>query len=139
MRLEQASTDLAVTTAQQRYHSAYSSLFPSAILTYHATDSRQATFSYSCRISRPDPFQLSPMVYRDQPRNIFQGNPALRPEYTDAIEFGLQDTHKWETVQVTPFVRHTAHAVRYIRTVDSTGTTFGTFYNAAMLRAGQIA
>ena len=32
---------------------------------------------------------------------------------------------------MTPFVRRTAHAVRFIRTVDTSGVTFGTFDNVA--------
>ena len=28
-------------------------------------------------------------------RNIFRGNPTLRPEYTDAFELGLQETRAW--------------------------------------------
>ncbi len=131
LRLEQAYARLELPSPQQRYRDDYGSLFPSAILVYHLTGLRQVKLSYSRRITRPDPQQLSPVPFQSQPRLIFQGNPSLRPEYTDAVELGLQDTHSWGTLQVTPFVRRTAHAARYIQVVDSGGVTHGTFDNVA--------
>jgi outer membrane receptor protein involved in Fe transport len=92
---------------------------------------RQLKLSYSRRISRPNPYQLTPVVQKEDARNVFEGNPALRPEYTDAVELGLQDTHGWGTLQLTPYVRRTAHAVRFIQRIDTTGVTTGTFDNVA--------
>ena len=131
LRLEQASTTLGLPNAAKTYRDKYASVFPSAILIYHLTDHRQAKLSYSRRITRPEPVQLNPESYQDRPRSIFQGNPALRPEYTDAMELGLQDGWVWGTAQLTPFVRRTSHAIRYIRAVDSLGTTHATFENVA--------
>ncbi len=131
LRLEQAYARLDLPSPQQRYRDDYGSLFPSAILVYHLSSLRQVKLSYSRRITRPDPQQLSPVQFQSQPRQIFQGNPGLRPEYTDAVELGLQDTHSWGSVQLTPFVRHTAHAARYIRIVDSAGVSHATFDNVA--------
>jgi hypothetical protein len=62
---------------------------------------------------------------------MFHGNPALRPEYTDALELALQETRGWGSLQLTPYLRKTAHAVRYIQRVDSDGITVGTFDNVA--------
>lgn len=140
VRLEEATTRFALpdgTPNGTRYDSRYASAFPSGILSYNFTPMRQLKLSYSRRISRPNPFQLSPVVYHQDARNVFEGNPSLRPEYTDAIELGLQDSRRWGTIQITPYLRHTAHAVRFIRTVDSTGVTVGTFDNvASTLQAG---
>jgi ferric enterobactin receptor len=131
LRLEEASTRLAMPLTSQQFDNHYASAFPSAIVTYNFTDMRQAKVSYSRRISRPNPGQLSPVVYRDDARSIFHGNPALRPEYTDALELGLQETRAWGSLQLSPYLRRTAHAVRYIQRVDSTGVTVGTFDNVA--------
>ena len=135
LRLEQANTRLELPTVSQHYDNDYASLFPSAILAWNLTDLRQVKASYSRRISRPDPFQLSPIGFRDDARNEFRGNPALRPEYTDAFEFGYQDTRKWGSIQLSPYLRQTAHAVRFIRTVDANGITLGTFANVASTTA----
>ena len=134
LRLEEAATQFVLpdsTPNGARFDRRYASAFPSGILSYNFAPTRQLKLSYSRRISRPDPFQLSPIEYRQDARNLFRGNPQLRPEYTDAYEIGLQESHGWGTIQLTPYVRHTAHAVRFIRTVDSAGVTLGTFDNVA--------
>ncbi|HEY2067494.1 MAG TPA: TonB-dependent receptor [Gemmatimonadaceae bacterium] len=131
LRLEEASTRLALPTIDQVYETRYASAFPSGIVSYNFTEMRQAKLSYSRRITRPNPGQLSPIEWRDDARHLYHGNPDLRPEYTDAVELGLQDAHSWGSVQLNPYLRRTANAVRYIQTVDSTGVTVGTFDNVA--------
>ena len=135
LRLEQADTRLDLPTAtapdSQRFGVRYASAFPSGIVSYNFSDVRSLKLSYSRRISRPNPYQLTPVVQKEDARNIFEGNPALRPEYTDALELGFMDTHGWGTLQLTPYVRRTAHAVRYIQRIDTTGITTSTFDNVA--------
>ncbi|MFL5615016.1 MAG: outer membrane beta-barrel family protein [Gemmatimonadaceae bacterium] len=134
LRLEEAVTQFSLPASKSnvsRNDNRYASAFPSGILSYNFTDLRSFKLSYSRRISRPNPFQLSPTEYRQDARNIFHGNPELRPEYTDAYELGLQESRNWGTLQLTPYVRRTAHAVRFIRTVDSSGVAVGTFDNVA--------
>jgi outer membrane receptor protein involved in Fe transport len=92
---------------------------------------RQAKVSYSRRISRPGPWQLSPIESRQDSRNVFHGNPGLGPEYTDALELGLQEARSWGSVQLNPYYRRTIHAVRFIRFVDDDGINVGTFDNVA--------
>jgi ferric enterobactin receptor len=135
LRLEQATTSLELPAAGTSYDNDYASAFPSAILSWNATQMRQLKASYSRRISRPDPFQLNPIGYRQDARNEFRGNPALRPEYTDAFELGFQDAHSWGSIQLNPYLRQTAHAVRFIRDVNSSGVTVGTFANVASTTA----
>ena len=107
----------------------YGSLFPSAVLSYGI-----AKLSYSRRINRPDPSEIDPVEYRIDAHDVYRGNANLRPEYTDALELGLQHTAGWGTIQLNPYFRHTAHAVRFIETVDSTGTTLSTYDNVASTR-----
>ncbi|MEO8623228.1 MAG: TonB-dependent receptor, partial [bacterium] len=131
LRLEDAVTRLNVRTAQKQYDNRYASVYPSAIVSYNFTDMRQAKVSYSRRVSRPNPYQLSPIEFRQDTRNVFRGNPNLRAEYTDAFELGLQEAHTWGSIQLNPYVRHTSHAVRNIQFVDSSGVSVSTFDNVA--------
>ena len=130
LRLEEASTRFTP-SAGGHYNNRYVSAFPSAIVSYNLTQMRQVKLSYSRRVSRPNPFQLSPIPRREDARREFRGNPALRPEYTDALELGLQETRNWGSVQLNPYVRRTAHAVRYIQLIDTAGVTVSTFDNVA--------
>ena len=131
LRLEEATTRFALPTVGQSYDNRYSSAFPSAILSYNFTDMRQVKLSYSRRISRPNPWQLSPILNHYDARHVFHGNPSLRPEYTDAMEISFQDTRSWGSLQINPYLRKTAHAVRYIQTIDTTGISVATFDNVA--------
>jgi outer membrane receptor protein involved in Fe transport len=129
LRLEDASTRF--TSSGQRFDNRYASAFPSAIVSYNFTAMRQAKLSYSRRVTRPNPFQLSPIPWREDSRHEFRGNPALRPEYTDALELGFTETRGWGSVQLNPYLRRTANAVRYIQFVDDAGISISTFDNVA--------
>jgi outer membrane receptor protein involved in Fe transport len=131
LRLEESRTRFTLPSVSQEFTNRYASAFPSAIVSYNLTDMRQVKLSYSRRVSRPHPSQLSPIPYREDSRHEFRGNPALRPEYTDAIELGLQEARAWGSVQLNPYLRKTAHAVRYIQLVDTAGVTVSTFDNVA--------
>ena len=131
LRLEDAATYLDLHTVSQRFDRRYASVYPSGILSYNFTPLRQAKISYSRRVSRPNPFQLSPIEFHQDTRNVFRGNPGLRAEYTDALEFGYQESRSWGSIQLSPYLRHTAHAVRNIQFVDSTGISVSTFDNVA--------
>jgi ferric enterobactin receptor len=130
LRLEDASTRFT-TASGERNDARYASAFPSAIVSYNLTQLRQVKLSYSRRVTRPNPFQLNPVPFREDARREFRGNPRLRPEYTDAIELGLQETRPWGSVQLNPYLRRTANAVRFIQRVDENGVTVSTFDNVA--------
>lgn len=131
LRLENAATYLDLKTIGQRYDRRYASAYPSAIVSYNFTPMRSARISYSRRVSRPNPYQLSPIEMRQDTRNVFRGNPDLRAEYTDAIELGYQEARSWGSLQLNPYLRSTSHAVRNIQFVDSTGVSVSTFDNVA--------
>jgi ferric enterobactin receptor len=131
IRLEDAATYLDLNTVGEQFDRRYASVYPSAIVSYNFTPLRQAKISYSRRVSRPNPFQLSPIEQRQDTRNVFRGNPDLRAEYTDAMELGYQESRSWGSVQVSPYLRRTLHAVRNIQFVDSTGVSVSTFDNVA--------
>ncbi|MDB4875347.1 MAG: TonB-dependent receptor [Gemmatimonadetes bacterium] len=131
LRLENAATYLDLNTVGQRFDRRYASVYPSAIVSYNFTPLRQAKISYSRRVSRPNPYQLSPIEFRQDTRNVFRGNPGLRAEYTDAMELGYQESRSWGSVQLNPYLRRTLHAVRNIQFVDTTGVSVSTFDNVA--------
>jgi ferric enterobactin receptor len=131
LRLEEASTRFTSGGNQQQHDKRYGSVFPSAILSYNLSQMRQVKLSYSRRVTRPNPFQLNPIPFRDDARQEFRGNPGLGPEYTDAFELSLQDTHGWGSIQLNPYVRKTTDAVRFIQRVDANGVSVGTFDNIA--------
>ncbi|HEY0780170.1 MAG TPA: TonB-dependent receptor, partial [Gemmatirosa sp.] len=123
---------VAASDGAQQFNNGYKSAFPSALVAYNLDPTQQVKVSYSRRISRPDPSQLNPFVERQDAYNIFQGNPALRPEYTNSYEMGYQRSFSKGSFQLSPYYRRTPNAVRYIRTVDTAGVTRATFANVAL-------
>jgi ferric enterobactin receptor len=130
-RIEEATQRFTLQPLNQDYDHNYSTLYPSSVLSYNFNEMRTAKLSYSRRVERPNPWRLSPIEYRQDARSVFRGNPNLTAEYTDAVEASLQDAHSWGSAGVTTYVRHTAHAVRNIQFVDSTGMSVSTFDNVA--------
>ena len=120
LRGEYADRNFALASTEYPY--AYRSLFPSAIALYNLSQSTQLKTSYSRRIRRPNPNELNPFPTYFDVRNVFLGNPALRPEYTDAFEGSAMWSHKKGSVQVNPFYRSTANIIRFdINPVDTIG------------------
>ena len=120
-RLEEARAHFDLPLTSQHFDKHYASVYPSGIFTYNFTQLRLARVSYSRRVSRPNPWQLSPIEFRQDSRNVFHGNPNLGAEYTDALEFSIQDAHKWGSIQLNPYARRTNNAVRNIQYIDTSG------------------
>jgi hypothetical protein len=129
LRLESAQTKFDLPLAKQHFEKQYNSAYPSAVVTYNITDMRTLRTSYSRRVSRPNPFQLSPIEYRQDLRNVFRGNPDLGAEYTDALDFSFTEAHTWGSLQFNPYIRRTNNAVRNIQFVDANGISVSTFAN----------
>jgi outer membrane receptor protein involved in Fe transport len=131
VRAERVTTGFDLANTGEHFDKDYTSLYPSAIAAYNVSEARQLKASYSKRVTRPDTRQLNPFGWQEDALNRFQGNPALSPEYTHAFELGFQQMFAHGTVQVTPFARHTANAIRFIRTIDDAGVAITTFRNVA--------
>jgi ferric enterobactin receptor len=122
LRGEYADRDFSLTNTGQSYPYQYNSLFPSGIVLYNLTQATQLKASYSRRIRRPGTQELNPFMTYFDVRNVFIGNPALSPEYTNALEFGLTRNGKRGTVQLSPFYRQTSNIIRVeINPTDTIG------------------
>ncbi len=71
----------------------YLNVFPTAFVQFQATQNSQFNLNYSRRIQRPNYQDLNPFVYQSDPYTSDQGNPYLRPQYTNSME--LAYTYKW--------------------------------------------
>lgn len=131
LRLEVASTGFDLPLTGQHFDKRYNSAYPSAVITYNLTELRTLRTSYSRRVSRPNPWQLSPVEYRQDLRNVYRGNPDLGAEYTDALDMSFTSAQSWGSVQINPYIRRSNNAVRSIQFVDANGISVSTFANLA--------
>jgi len=100
--------------------SAYTSLYPSAFLTYKPGPRRQARLSYSKRVDRPNLWHISPLEDNEDPTFRREGNPGLDPEYIHSFELSV--TQRWEvgSVTLTPYVRHTVNEIDRVQREETT-------------------
>ena len=64
----------------------YFELYPSAFVTYSASDKNSYQFSYSRRIDRPGIGQVNPLPNWSTPLISEFGNQELRPQFTNSVE-----------------------------------------------------
>jgi hypothetical protein len=91
LRVEQTNSngDLTSVTdqANENVNRHYFDLFPSGGISYTVNPKNTFNLSYSRRIDRPGYQDLNPFQYKLNELSYRQGNPFLRPQYTDKIEF----------------------------------------------------
>lgn len=70
----------------------YLSLFPTVFVGQKINDNHQINYSYGRRIDRPNYQQLNPFNFYMDPYTISQGNPYLKPQFTN--NFGISYIYK---------------------------------------------
>ncbi|MBC8155942.1 MAG: outer membrane beta-barrel protein [Bacteroidetes bacterium] len=86
LRLEHTHSVGNSITLNQRVDRNYLNLFPTVFLSRQLDTSNVLNLSYSRRIDRPSYENLNPFVFYLDPFTYQQGNPFLKPQYTNSIE-----------------------------------------------------
>jgi outer membrane receptor protein involved in Fe transport len=114
LRLENTQIDTFLETTNESNKQNYTNVFPSAYTSYKVSDDFSLQLGYSKRINRPSLRQLNPFSNIRNNFSISEGNPDLRPEYTDSYE--LTSIHKFDKVSLSfsLYNRYTTDAVERI-------------------------
>ncbi|WP_276503661.1 outer membrane beta-barrel family protein [Terrimonas pollutisoli] len=72
----------------------WDAIFPSMFLAKQIGENDQLQFNYSRRIRRPNFWQINPFIDINDPVNLRQGNPQLRPEFINSFEFNYSKDYK---------------------------------------------
>lgn len=75
----------------------YFNLFPSASLSYGLNQNHNFSLSYSRRINRPSYQDLNPFLFQLDELTVEQGNPFLRPEYTNNYQLRHSFKYRFNT------------------------------------------
>jgi outer membrane receptor protein involved in Fe transport len=129
LRLEQTHTEARSITTNSTVNRSYLNLFPSVSLTQNLGEKHQLQYSYSRRIDRPNYQYLNPFIRVFDPYAYQQGNPYLKPQYTDAFQVGY--SYKEETTISLSYNRTHDVIVDINEQNDQTGVTRITFTNLA--------
>jgi outer membrane receptor protein involved in Fe transport len=104
----------------QQIDNLFDALFPSLYLSKSIGEGQEIQLNYSRRIRRPDFWQMNPFVDINDPLNIRQGNPALRPEFTNSFEFNYNKTYTTGSFLGVIYFRNTEGDItRYSDTITT--------------------
>jgi len=119
---------------QQAAVPGYNTFIPSIFLSKKLGHGQMIKLSFSKRIERPDYRDLNPFVNTSDPKNITAGNPYLKPEIGERIEFGYsRDYDKIGSFMVTAFYRVNHDDIQpYIVYYPSLTVGDSTYYNVSV-------
>lgn len=115
------STELKFTREINKWD--FLNLFPSAFLTFEKSKATSFQASYSRRINRPRFRHLMPFQTFSDNRNLWGGNPNLRPEYTDSYELSLLKYFTKGSLFSSLYYRHRTGVINRITIVNDEGFT----------------
>jgi outer membrane receptor protein involved in Fe transport len=95
LRAESSDYKGTITDTQEEFSNRYPlSLFPSVFLSQKLKNSQELQMSYTRRVNRPFFLQLMPFIDSSNQAFWTQGNPSLKPEFTNSLEASYSKTYK---------------------------------------------
>ena len=125
LRFEQVFTHSIIGLANNgtELNKQYSSFYPSFHTQYDIGKNKELQLSYSRRVRRPSPHEMNPFVDYGDSLNLRTGNPALKPEFTNSIEFGMLQYWNTNSLTASVFYRYTDDEVEHITGLLGNGAT----------------
>lgn len=109
----------------------FDAFFPSLFLSKQLNDKVELQLNYSRRIRRPDFWRLNPFIDINDPVNLRQGNPELRPEFTNSFEFNYSQQYaKGNFLGVIYYHNNQGDITQYSDTI--TAAQYKQLHNAAV-------
>lgn len=109
----------------------FNALFPSVFLSKEIGEGQEIQLNYTRRVRRPNFWQLNPFVDIQDPLNLRQGNPELKPEFTNSFEFNYSKTYSTGNfLGVLYYSRSTDEMTQYSDTI--TDAQYQQLNNAAV-------
>ncbi|MDP4267684.1 MAG: outer membrane beta-barrel family protein [Bacteroidota bacterium] len=132
LRVEQSNTKGTLTghDSTSVYNKSYLDFFPTLHLKYEVSEKQSFGLGYSKRINRPGMRYINPFINNIDPINLIKGNPDLKPEYVNSLEFSHMIDFKYTSLNSTLFYRQTNDMMSRIMTRDNnTGISTTTYQN----------
>lgn len=112
----------------------YNTLVPSIVFSHKFNDAQSLKLSYNFRIERPDYRDVNPFFDISDPYNISTGNPNLKPEKSNSVELGFnQSFNSGANFYIGTFVRHNTDDLQAYTTFFDVLTINGREYNKVLL------
>lgn len=88
LRAEHTHSNGNSVTAKKEVERNYLSLYPTLFVNQKLAENHNIRYSYSRRVDRPNYQQLNPFVFYMDPYAVDEGNPYLKPQFTNNVEIG---------------------------------------------------
>jgi outer membrane receptor protein involved in Fe transport len=111
-----------------------SNLFPSANLLYTFNPSWNAKLGYSKRVQRNNNFELNSIPEREHSETLEQGDPDLKPQFVDFVEFGVNHSFKKGTLFTTLYYQNIKNPIQRVNSVYADTILNRVFTNAEKAR-----
>jgi hypothetical protein len=128
VRAEQTNSTGNSVTLNKTVKRNYLDFFPTLFISHEMDNKNQLNFSYTKRISRPGYQSLNPFVMYIDPYTYFEGNPYLKPSYTNSFE--VKHGYKDFLFTSIGYSHSTDVETHVIRQNKTTGVTTNTSENA---------
>ena len=129
LRGEYTYRNIQATESLEDYTIERYDFFPTLHLSYQLPGENQLMASYSRRIDRPRGWYLEPFITWVDMYNVRRGNPALEPEYIDAMELGFIHSREKSQLSLEAYYRIKHNKVERTREVYQEGILLQTFTN----------
>lgn len=132
----------------------YGLFVPSLILSHKFDNNGTLKLAYTRRVERPEYSELNPFLNISDPHNITTGNPSLKPEIGDNMEFGysknlgnggnismtlVERINSQDLKQITTFYPvFTANGVDYTNVSVSSRDNIGKEYNSGAIVSASL-
>lgn len=97
----------------------YPGLYPSVFVDYNLPADNKLQLNYTRRINRPKGRMINPFINMADSSNIEFGNPNLKPEFTNALEFSHIKTWTEHMLSTVLYFRSTQNVVQWVNYVIS--------------------
>ncbi|MCB0395715.1 MAG: TonB-dependent receptor [Flavobacteriales bacterium] len=131
LRAEKTILDAHLITTDDVFSLDYTSLFPSAHVSYKIKEMNELTLSYSRRINRPEVHEVNPFPSSSDPYTTMLGNPFLKPEFIHVTE--LNYLRFWDkfNINATAYYRFINDMKRRVLSLSDEGVSVVSFDNLA--------
>jgi hypothetical protein len=102
----------------------YFELFPNVKLTYNLGGGNRVIGAYNRRVDRPGEPELRIFPKYDDPELLKVGNPFLRPQFTNVVEFGYGRSWRRGSAVTTLYHRDIKDAFRRIFAIDASNPNY---------------
>ncbi|MCC5931312.1 MAG: TonB-dependent receptor [Cyclobacteriaceae bacterium] len=119
LRVEYAMLDYEVIPGHNTYQSdgyTYFQPFPNMRLAYNLDKNNKISLFFNRRVDRPDEQDLRIFPKYDDPEILKTGNPTLRPQFTQSLEFGYRTSWKSGYLYTAFYGRQTTDVITRIIT-----------------------